>query len=81
VVISVNFYGQQRMVAQTGEVEISLSSGNRVDHALAAVLERFPTLPLQKEDLLITVNDRVSTLDQPLKERDKISLMPHIGGG
>jgi molybdopterin converting factor small subunit len=81
VVISVNFHGQQRMVTQTGEVEISLSNGNRVDHALTAVLERFPQLPLQTEDLLITVNDKVSTPDQLLKEKDKISLMPHIGGG
>ena len=81
MVISVNFHGHQRMVTQTGEVEISLSNGNRVDQALAAVLERYPTLPLQMEDLLVTVNDKVSTLDQLLKEKDKISLMPHIGGG
>ncbi len=81
MVISVNFHGQQRMVTQTGEVEIFLSNGNRVDQALTAVLEQFPQLPLQMEDLLITVNDKVSTLDQQLKEKDKISLMPHIGGG
>jgi molybdopterin converting factor small subunit len=81
VVISVNFYGLQRMVAQTDEVQMSLSDGTRVDHVLEAVQERFPTLPLQKEDLLITVNDKVSTANQLLKERDKISLLPHIGGG
>ena len=81
MVISVNFHGVQRAVTRTGEMEISLSDGNRVDNVLAAVRERFPKLPLQGEDLLITVNDKVSTLDQLLKERDKVSLLPHIGGG
>jgi molybdopterin converting factor small subunit len=81
VVISVNFHGLQRMVTQTGEMKVSLSKGTRVDHVLEAVQERFPKLPLQKEDLLITVNDRVSTADHQLKESDKISLLPHIGGG
>jgi len=81
VVISINFYGLQRMVTQTDEMQISLSDGTRVDHVLEAVQERFPKLPLQREDLLITVNDKVSTAGQLLKERDKVSLLPHIGGG
>lgn len=81
MVISVNFHGIQRMVTETDEMQISLSKGTRVDHVLEAVQERFPKLPLQKEDLLITVNDRVSTTDQLLKERDKVSILPHIGGG
>jgi len=81
VVISINFHGLQRMVTQTGEMQLSLSTGTRVDHVLEAVQERFPKLPLQKEDLLITVNDQVSTTDHLLKESDKVSLLPHIGGG
>jgi len=81
VVISVNFHGIQRMVTQTNEMQLSLSKGTRVDHVLDAVQERFPKLPLQKEDLLITVNDQVSTTDHLLKESDKVSLLPHIGGG
>jgi molybdopterin converting factor small subunit len=81
VVISINFHGLQRMVTQTSEMELSLSKGTRVDHVLEAVQERFPKLPLQKEDLLITVNDQVSTTDHLLKESDKVSLLPHIGGG
>lgn len=81
MVISINFHGLQRMVTQTGEMQLSLSKGTRVDHVLEAVQERFPKLPLQKEDLLITVNDQVSTTDHLLKESDKVSLLPHIGGG
>jgi molybdopterin converting factor small subunit len=81
VVISVNFHGIQRMVTEINEMQLSLSTGNRVDHVLDAVQERFPKLPLQKEDLLITVNDQVSTTDHLLKESDTVSLLPHIGGG
>ena len=81
MVISVNFYGLQRMVTQIGEMQISLANGTRVDHVLEAIQERFPKLPLQREELLITINDKVSTKDQLLKESDKVSLLPHIGGG
>jgi molybdopterin converting factor small subunit len=81
VVISVNFHGRQRMVTRTGKLEISLSTGTRVDQVLKTVQERFPKLSLQGEDLLITVNDKVSDMDQTLKERDNVSLLPHIGGG
>lgn len=81
MVISINFHGLQRMVTQTSEMQISLSKGTCVDHVLEAVQERFPKLPLRKEDLLITVNDRVSTTDHPLKESDRVALLPHIGGG
>ena len=81
MVISVNFHGSHRVVTRMGEMEISLSDGTCVEHALAAVRERFPTLPLQMENLLITVNDKVSTVDQALKERDNISLLSHMGGG
>lgn len=81
MVISVNFHGIQRMVTETDEMQISFLKGTRVDHVLEAVRERFPKLPLQKEDLLITVNDQISTVDHILKERDKVSLLPHIGGG
>jgi len=81
LIISVNFHGPHRVVTRIGEMEISLSDGTCVDHALAAVRERFPALPLQMEDLLITVNDKVSTVDQLLKEKDNISLLPHMGGG
>ncbi len=81
MVISINFHGQQRMVTRTGKLEISLSTGTRVDQVLAAVQERFPKLSLQGEDLLVTVNDKVSDMGQLLKERDNVSLLPHIGGG
>ena len=81
MVISVNFHGIQRMVTETDEMQVFLSKGNRVDHVLEAVQKRFPKLSLRKEDLLITVNDRVSKMDHLLKERDKVSLLPHIGGG
>ena len=51
------------------------------EDVLEAIQERFPKLPLQREELLITINDKVSTKDQLLKESDKVSLLPHIGGG
>ena len=79
--IFVSFHGLQRMITETRETQISIPSGTRVDQVLEAVKKRFPKLPLEGEDLLITVNDRISTVNQMLKEADKVALLPHIGGG
>ena len=81
VVVSVSFNGLQRIFTQTGEIQISLSNGTQVNHVMEAVQGRFPNLPLHGEDLLITVNDQISTVDHMLEERDKVSFLPHIGGG
>ncbi len=81
MVVSVSFHGHQRVFTQTGEMQVSLSHGTRVNHVMAAVQGRFPNLPLHGEDLLITVNDQISTVDHILEERDSVSFLPHIGGG
>ena len=81
MVVSVSFHGHQRVFTQTGEMQISLPNGTQVNHVMETVQERFPNLPLHREDLLITVNEQASTVDHMLKERDRVSFLPHIGGG
>ena len=80
MVVSVNFYGLQRKATQTDNIRISLKKGRRVTDVLTHIRECYPDLPLT-EDVLVTVNNQVSTMDQMLKADDRISLIPHIGGG
>jgi molybdopterin converting factor small subunit len=53
----------------------------RVTDVLKTVQERYPDLALSGESFLITVNDRVARMDQILNAKDRISFLPHIGGG
>jgi molybdopterin converting factor small subunit len=41
----------------------------------------FPGLPLDDNSVFVTVNDKISTIDQKLHPHDTIAFLPHIGGG
>lgn len=79
--VSVNFYGLQRAVTCTDHIQVPLSKGTRVTEILYYLKECYPELPLDEGSVMITVNNQVSSLDQILKTDDKISFIPHIGGG
>ena len=81
MVVSVNFCGIQRKVTHTDNIQISLETGKRVTDVLSHIRECYPELLLSEDAVLVTVNNRVSTMDHMVKPDDKISLIPHIGGG
>ena len=80
--ISVSFFGVQRDMIKTNQVQIPLSERIRVvEDLFKYIKEEYPELPLSKESVLVTVNDHVSPLDRELKSDDEVFFMPHIGGG
>ena len=80
--ISVNFLGPQRKQLQTDRIRIPLSDGVRVVSDLFGYMaESFPELSIQRDMVLVTVNNRVSGPDQRLRDNDEIAFIPHIGGG
>lgn len=81
MVISVDFNGSQREVTRTRKIEIQLVKGNRVHDVLSHVKDLYPDLSLQEHSYLVTVNNQVTNREQILKANDRISLIPHIGGG
>jgi molybdopterin converting factor small subunit len=81
MVVSVSFHGIQRQMTKKSELKIPLSDGSQVNQVIEHIQERFPELPLHREAVLITVNGRISTANQELKQEDQIALLPHIGGG
>ena len=81
MVVSVTFHGPQRKVTQRDFMEISVPKGKRVTDVLHYVKTCYPDLLLDEKVTLVTVNDQVSSLDRTLSDDDKISFIPHIGGG
>ena len=79
--VSVNFYGTQRKLTSTEEMKIPLNKKTRVGDVLHHIKECYPQLPLSEDVVLVMVNNQVTSLDQILKTDDKISFIPHIGGG
>jgi molybdopterin converting factor small subunit len=64
-----------------GRIEVPLTKEARVNDLLRRIKEQYPELELNEEHVLATVNNRVCPWDQILEPHDKISFIPHIGGG
>lgn len=78
---SVTFLGPQRLVAQTDHIRVPLAEKTCVADVLDHLRERFPELALAEYSVLVTVNDKVSALDQVLQPEDDVAFLPFIGGG
>ena len=81
MVISVDFNGSQREVTRTRKIEVQLKKGKRVNDVLSHVKGLYPDLSLPEDTYLVIVNNQVTSKEQILKANDRISLIPHIGGG
>jgi molybdopterin converting factor small subunit len=81
MVVSVKFFGLQRKLARTDQIQIPLVKETRVTDVASYISARYPELRLAEEGLLVTVNNRISAPNRILKANDRVSFIPHIGGG
>jgi molybdopterin converting factor small subunit len=79
--VSVQFYGAQRAVARTDKIKVPLFGGGRVIDIFHYLINQYPDLSLNEEGVMIAVNDTVTDMHQLLNAEDKITFLPHIGGG
>jgi len=79
LVVTVHLHTTLRRKAEQGmqgRLELELESGATV----ASVLERLD-IPADDEALLLVINRRMATPDQPLVDGDEVRLIPAIAGG
>ena len=81
MVVSVNFYGLQRKLTRKDNIQIPFSDKTQVGDVLRYIKEGYPDLSLSEDTVLATVNNHVTSLDRGLQDNDRISFIPHIGGG
>ena len=79
--VSVKFLGLQRAQAQTDQIEIPLSKETRVGDLLAYLKECYPKLPFPDDGILVAVNDKPSSMERVLKNKDNVTFLPFLGGG
>ena len=81
MVVSIEFLGMQRVVAKTYSIDMPITEETRVNDALEYVRHLYPDLHLDEGMILITVNQKIASLDRILRANEKVSFLPFIGGG
>ena len=81
MVVSIEFFGTQRVVTETDGIDMPITEKTRVNDALEYVRHQYPALHLDDGMILITVNQEIASLDRILMANDTISFLPFIGGG
>lgn len=79
--VSVQFHGVHRAITRVNEVRFALASNARVSDLFKRIERTYPDLQLSQDDIMVSINDQVSTMNHSLNPEDKISFLPHIGGG
>ncbi|MGL5527161.1 MAG: molybdopterin synthase sulfur carrier subunit [Plesiomonas shigelloides] len=80
--IRVLFFAQVRELTDTGEIEVAetYATAELLRAALAARSERW-ALALDKENLLVAVNQTLTSLSHPLQNGDEVAFFPPVTGG
>jgi molybdopterin converting factor small subunit len=79
--VSVTFLGLQRAKAQSDQIQIRFSKKTRVADVLAYIKKKHPGLPFPEDAILVAVNNKVSSMERILKNKDNVTFLPFLGGG
>jgi len=79
--VSVTFLGLQRAKAQTDQIQVPLSRETRVADLLTYIKGRYPNLSFPDDGILVAVNNKLSSMERVLKNKDNVTFLPAIGGG
>ena len=81
MVVSIEFFGRQRVVTKTPSINMPITGETNVNDALQYARSMYPELHLGDETTLITVNHEIASLDRVLMANETVSFLPFIGGG
>ena len=73
--------GQAREVAGTKEEELVLEAPANVEHAMSQAISAHPKLSELRETLKLLLNGQWANQDAELKDGDRLTLLPPVGGG
>jgi molybdopterin converting factor small subunit len=68
-------------MTSTDQIQVVISEKTRVTDVLRYIREYYPDIPINKDAVLVMINNELSNLEQVLNENDQICFIPHIGGG
>ena len=79
--VALVYLGQAREVAGTKEEELILESPAKVEHAVSRAITAHPKLSELKETIKLLINGQWATQNAELRDGDRVTLLPPVGGG
>jgi molybdopterin converting factor small subunit len=79
--VSVQFHGIQRVVTRVEEIQVPVSDDALLEDVIGYIKDCYPDLTLSEGMVRVLVNNNLSKLNHNLNSNDKITFLPHIGGG
>jgi MoaD family protein len=79
--VRVKFYSSFREVTGTPEMYLDMPMDSTVNDLVDKLLNMFPKLRLQSDELVVSLNKRSVPMDSILKEGDEVSFLPPVTGG
>jgi len=81
MVVSIKFFGMQRVVTKTDGIDMPITERTRVKDVLEYVRYQYPDLNLDEGITLITVNQEIASLDRIIRANDTVLFLPFLSGG
>jgi len=81
VKIALVYLGQARDVAGTKEEELTLTAPASIEHAFSQATINHPKLSELKDTIKLLINGQWATENAELKNGDRVTLLPPVGGG
>ena len=81
VKVALLYLGQAREVAGTKEEELVLEAPAKIDQAISQAVTTHPKLSELRETIKLLVNGKWATQNEELKDGDRVTLLPPVGGG
>jgi len=80
--ISISFLGQHRRLIKSNNIRVRISEQiQHISDLFRYLNDRYPELSLNRNSVMVTVNNVESSFDYKLNANDEVLFMPHIGGG
>ena len=80
--VFISFLGHHRCLIKSDNIRVRISEQiQHISDLFRYLNERYPELSLNRNSVMVTVNNVESSFDYLLKENDEVLFMPHIGGG
>jgi molybdopterin converting factor small subunit len=81
VKVALVYLGQAREAAGTKEEEIELPAPAKIEQAISQALAAHPQLSGLKETIKLLINGQWAAENAQLKDGDRVTLLPPVGGG